>query len=55
MFARLSIQNYGFLPQNLPADFASSGMVHGADERVPVETIEFGARVLYTLLERYKV
>ena len=55
MFARLGIQNYGFLPQNLPAGFASGGMVHGADERVPVETIEFGAKVLYTLLERYHV
>jgi acetylornithine deacetylase/succinyl-diaminopimelate desuccinylase-like protein len=55
MFARLGIQNYGFLPQNLPADFASGSMVHGADERVPVSTIEFGTRVLYRLLERYKV
>jgi acetylornithine deacetylase/succinyl-diaminopimelate desuccinylase-like protein len=55
MFARLGIQNYGFLPQNLPADFASAGMVHGADERVPVETIGSGTRVLYRLLERYKV
>jgi acetylornithine deacetylase/succinyl-diaminopimelate desuccinylase-like protein len=55
MFARLGIQNYGFLPQNFPADFSSAGMVHGADERVPVETIEFGTRVLYKLLERYKV
>jgi acetylornithine deacetylase/succinyl-diaminopimelate desuccinylase-like protein len=55
MFARLGIQNYGFLPQNLPADFSSAGMVHGADERVPVETIEFGTRVLYNLLERYQV
>jgi len=55
MFARLGIQNYVFLPQNLPADFSSAGMVHGADERVPVETIEFGTQVLYKLLERYKV
>jgi acetylornithine deacetylase/succinyl-diaminopimelate desuccinylase-like protein len=55
MFARLGIQNYGFLPQNLPADFASAGMVHGADERVPVESIDFGARLLYQLLERYTV
>ena len=55
MFARLGIQNYGFLPQNLPADFASGGMVHGADERVPVDTIDFGVRVLYKLLERYRV
>ena len=55
MFARLGIQNYGFLPQTFPAEFASSGMVHGADERVPVETIEFGTRVLYRLLEQYRV
>jgi acetylornithine deacetylase/succinyl-diaminopimelate desuccinylase-like protein len=55
MFARLGIQNYGFLPQNLPAGFASAGMVHGANERVPVETIEFGTRVLYRLLEQYRV
>jgi acetylornithine deacetylase/succinyl-diaminopimelate desuccinylase-like protein len=55
MFARLGIQNYGFLPQNFPAYFASGGMVHGADERVPVETIEFGVRVLYKLLEQYGV
>jgi acetylornithine deacetylase/succinyl-diaminopimelate desuccinylase-like protein len=55
MFARLGIQNYGFLPQNLPADFSGAGLVHGANERVPVETIEFGARVLYRLLERYQV
>ncbi|MCC6455342.1 MAG: M20/M25/M40 family metallo-hydrolase [Caldilineaceae bacterium] len=55
MFARLGIQNYGFLPQNLPVGFSSAGMVHGTDERVPAETIAFGARVLYRLLERYQV
>jgi acetylornithine deacetylase/succinyl-diaminopimelate desuccinylase-like protein len=55
MFARLGIQNYGFLPQRFPATFVNAGMVHGVDERVPVETIEFGARVLYKLLEQYRV
>jgi acetylornithine deacetylase/succinyl-diaminopimelate desuccinylase-like protein len=55
MFARLGIQNYGFLPQNLPADFSGMGLVHGADERVPAETIEFGTQVLYQLLQRYRV
>ncbi|HXF64651.1 MAG TPA: M20/M25/M40 family metallo-hydrolase [Caldilineaceae bacterium] len=54
MFARLGIQNYGFLPQNLPAEYSSLSLVHGADERAPVEAIEFGARVLYRLLERYR-
>ncbi len=55
MFARLGIQNYGFLPQNLPAEFSGMGLVHGANERVPVETLEFGAQVLYQLLQRYRV
>jgi acetylornithine deacetylase/succinyl-diaminopimelate desuccinylase-like protein len=27
--------------------------VHGADERVPLASIEFGAGVLYSLLQRY--
>jgi acetylornithine deacetylase/succinyl-diaminopimelate desuccinylase-like protein len=55
MFARLGIQNYGFLPQKLPASYSGLGLVHGADERVPVESVEFGAQVLYRLLERYRV
>jgi acetylornithine deacetylase/succinyl-diaminopimelate desuccinylase-like protein len=54
MFARLGIQNYGFLPQPLPAEFTGLGLVHGADERVPVEAIDFGTRILYRLLERYR-
>lgn len=53
MFARLGIQNYGFLPLNLPEEFTGLGLVHGADERVPVESIEFGTRILYRLLQRY--
>jgi acetylornithine deacetylase/succinyl-diaminopimelate desuccinylase-like protein len=55
MFARLGIQNYGFLPQRIPDDFATSGLVHGADERIPVTALEFGTQVLYRLLERYQV
>lgn len=53
MFARLGIQNYGCLPQKLPEDFNHSVTVHGADERVPVETLEFGTGVLFNLLQRY--
>lgn len=55
MFARLGIQNYGFLPQNLPASYSGLSLVHGADERVPVETLTFGTDVLSRLLERYTV
>jgi acetylornithine deacetylase/succinyl-diaminopimelate desuccinylase-like protein len=55
MFARLGIQNYGFLPQRMPDDFASTGLVHGADERIPVSALDFGTQALYRLLERYRV
>lgn len=53
MFARLGIQNYGWMPLKLPADFNSGPTVHGANERVPLAAIEFGTGVLYSLLQRY--
>ena len=53
MFSRLGIQNYGFLPLKLPPGTNFGATVHAADERVPVEAVEFGLRVLSELLERY--
>jgi len=32
-------------------DFAS--MIHGSDERIPVDALEFGASCMYDLLRRY--
>ena len=53
MFSRLGIQNYGFLPLKLPPGTNFGATVHAADERVPVEAIEFGLRAISTILERY--
>ncbi len=53
MFARLGIQNYGFLPMKLPPGTDFGATVHAADERVPVEAVEFGLQALSTLLDRY--
>ena len=53
MFTRLGIQNYGFLPMKLPPGTNFGATVHAADERVPVEALEFGLRAMSTLLERY--
>ena len=53
MFARLGIQNYGFLPMKLPAGTHFSATVHAADERVPVEALEFGLQAISSVLERY--
>jgi acetylornithine deacetylase/succinyl-diaminopimelate desuccinylase-like protein len=52
-FSRLGIQTYGFLPMKLPRDFDFWQTIHAANERIPVEAIEFGARAVYTALERF--
>jgi len=49
-FARLGIAGYGFSPLKLPAELDFSSLFHGVDERVPVEALEFGTRVLQRLL-----
>jgi acetylornithine deacetylase/succinyl-diaminopimelate desuccinylase-like protein len=52
-FSRLGIQTYGFTPLKLPAGFDFWSGVHGADERVPVEAIAFGADAMHTALARF--
>ncbi len=53
-FSKLGIQTYGFLPMKFPADFNFSAKIHGADERIPVEALDFGANAIYRLMSRYK-
>lgn len=49
-FARLGIRCFGFAPLRLPADLDFSALFHGVDERVPVEALKFGTRVLNRFL-----
>lgn len=49
----LGITGYGFAPLRLPADLDFTGMFHGVDERVPVESLVFGQQVLTDLLRTY--
>lgn len=51
--ARLGITGYGFAPLRLPADLDFPGMFHGVDERVPLDALDFGHRVLADLLRSY--
>jgi acetylornithine deacetylase/succinyl-diaminopimelate desuccinylase-like protein len=46
----LGIRCFGFAPLRLPADLNFSALFHGVDERVPVEGLRFGVRVLDRLL-----
>ncbi|MEU4410146.1 M20/M25/M40 family metallo-hydrolase [Streptosporangium sp. NPDC023963] len=50
-FSRLGIRGFGFAPLRLPADLDFSGMFHGIDERVPVDSLQFGVRVLDRFLD----
>ncbi|MFJ8885143.1 M20/M25/M40 family metallo-hydrolase [Streptomyces sp. NPDC102402] len=45
-FSRLGITGYGYSPLKLPAGFDYQALFHGVDERVPVEALHFGVRVL---------
>jgi acetylornithine deacetylase/succinyl-diaminopimelate desuccinylase-like protein len=48
--AKLGIVGYGFAPLRLPAELDFPAMFHGVDERVPLDALVFGRRVLGDLL-----
>ncbi len=50
-FSQLGIRCFGYAPLQLPADLDFSGMFHGIDERVPVDGLRFGVRVLDAFLD----
>ncbi|QIJ61774.1 M20/M25/M40 family metallo-hydrolase [Streptomyces sp. JB150] len=45
-FDDLGIRCFGFAPLQLPPELDFAGMFHGVDERVPVDGLKFGVRVL---------
>ena len=49
-FAVLGIRCFGFAPLRLPPDLDFAALFHGVDERVPVDALHFGTRVLEHLL-----
>jgi acetylornithine deacetylase/succinyl-diaminopimelate desuccinylase-like protein len=51
-FNALGLRSYGFTPLRLPADLDFTALFHGVDERVPVDSLAFGARVLDRLLDQ---
>lgn len=50
-FSRLGIRCFGFAPLRLPPELDFAGMFHGVDERVPLDGLRFGARVLDRFLD----
>lgn len=49
-FHTLGMRCYGFAPLRLPPDLDFASLFHGIDERVPIDALEFGTRVLDTFL-----
>ena len=49
-FVKLGIRCFGFAPLRLPPDLDFASLFHGVDERVPVDALEFGSRVLERFL-----
>ncbi|WP_153502988.1 M20/M25/M40 family metallo-hydrolase [Cumulibacter manganitolerans] len=49
-FSELGMTCYGFSPLKLPPDLDFAALFHGIDERVPVEALNFGSRVLNRFL-----
>jgi acetylornithine deacetylase/succinyl-diaminopimelate desuccinylase-like protein len=45
-FAHLGIRCFGFIPLRLPPELDFAALFHGVDERVPVDSLRFGTRVL---------
>jgi acetylornithine deacetylase/succinyl-diaminopimelate desuccinylase-like protein len=45
-FSQLGMRCFGFAPLRLPPDLDFGAMFHGVDERVPIDGLTFGTRVL---------
>ncbi len=46
----IGITGYGFAPLQLPPELDFPALFHGVDERVPIESLEFGVRVMERFL-----
>jgi acetylornithine deacetylase/succinyl-diaminopimelate desuccinylase-like protein len=51
-WSEIGIRCFGFAPLRLPPDLNFAALFHGIDERVPVEGLQFGVRVLDRFLAR---
>lgn len=51
-WAPLGVRCFGFAPLRLPPELDFVALFHGVNERVPVESLEFGCQVLDDFLDR---
>ena len=53
-FHQLGIDTYGFTPMLLPPDINFMSMFHGPNERVPIESLNFGATLMHDAVIGYR-
>jgi acetylornithine deacetylase/succinyl-diaminopimelate desuccinylase-like protein len=51
-FSLIGIQTYGFTPLKLPDDFNFQTAIHAADERVPVDAVDFGTQAIFKAIQK---
>jgi acetylornithine deacetylase/succinyl-diaminopimelate desuccinylase-like protein len=51
--SRLGIQTYGFTPMLFAKDFNFWQNTHSANERIPVEALDFGTEAIYKVIQRF--
>lgn len=50
---RAGIPCYGFSPMRLPPEMDFLAMIHGHNERIPIDALAFGVRVLYEVVRDF--
>ena len=53
-FSKLGIQTYGFTPMNASEGLDLLQLAHAANERIPVESLDFGAHAIFKALQLYR-
>ncbi len=53
-FNQLGIQTYGFTPMQLPPELNFAALPHAADERIPVEAVDYGTAAYIEVAKRYR-
>ena len=53
-FHELGIDTYGFTPMRLPEGLDFMALFHGADERIPVDALEFGVELMHEAVAGYR-
>ncbi|MDP9799964.1 acetylornithine deacetylase/succinyl-diaminopimelate desuccinylase-like protein [Arcanobacterium wilhelmae] len=51
--SKLGIRGYGFAPTRVPEGFDFPAMFHGVDERIPVDSLPWGTRVLHHFVSNF--